>query len=203
MVVIRGLHLGRLSSRNEITSSVDRGQTQRAYIEFHRVVPGRNQVIRNLEVAKILADGRNFAVLVCAECPVDLADEVWERSLPHLTAPEITELKRHYLGCATWPMLDTHFAAVCPCRNGWTMPLHFAFGYVPEVRDTHVGQVAGVVDIFAALSAAGLVRPRTSDSAHVDKSTIGPRFLEAAQAASSRANPDDFSQDTQRRRNFR
>jgi hypothetical protein len=64
--------------------------------------PGRNQVVRNLEVAQALAGGRNFAVLVCAERPEELPEDAWMRSLPHFSHDEINELKRHYLGCATW-----------------------------------------------------------------------------------------------------
>jgi hypothetical protein len=66
--------------------------------------PKRNQIVRNVEVAKTLAAGRkNFAVLLCAERPVVLPGECWEASLPHLPAEDRSELKRHYLGCACWP----------------------------------------------------------------------------------------------------
>jgi hypothetical protein len=64
--------------------------------------PGRNQVIRNLEVAQALAGRKNFAVLVCAEAPIELAEEAWTNSLPHLSFSEIENLKSHYLGCSTW-----------------------------------------------------------------------------------------------------
>jgi hypothetical protein len=65
--------------------------------------PGRNQLIRNLEVAQALAAGRkNFAVLLCAETPTELPESAWANSLPHLSSAQIQELKRHYLGCATW-----------------------------------------------------------------------------------------------------
>ena len=76
--------------------------------------PGRNQVIRNLEVAQVLAGGRNFAVLVCAEAPAELPEEAWTKSLPHLSASEIDELKRHYLGCATWPNLAAQLCGGLP-----------------------------------------------------------------------------------------
>jgi hypothetical protein len=65
--------------------------------------PGRNQLIRNLEVAQALAAGRkNFAVLLCTETATELPESVWANSLPHLSSAQIEELKRHYLGCATW-----------------------------------------------------------------------------------------------------
>ena len=61
--------------------------------------PGRNQVIRNLEVAQALAGGRNFAVLLCAETPFELPEEAWRNSLPHFSRAQIEELMLHYLGC--------------------------------------------------------------------------------------------------------
>lgn len=65
--------------------------------------PKRNQVIRNLEVAREMAGkSKEFAVLVCAEQNMDLPDSAWRRSLPHYSESEIDDLKRHYLGCATW-----------------------------------------------------------------------------------------------------
>jgi hypothetical protein len=67
--------------------------------------PGRNQVIRNLEVAQALAGGRNFAVLLCAETPFELPEEAWRNSLPHFSRAQIEELMLHYLGCATWPTI--------------------------------------------------------------------------------------------------
>jgi hypothetical protein len=74
--------------------------------------PGRNQVIRNLEVARAQSAGRkNFAVLVCAETPIELPEGAWTDSLPHLTPTDIEDLKRHYLGCATWPAIAKE---LCP-----------------------------------------------------------------------------------------
>jgi hypothetical protein len=74
--------------------------------------PGRNQVIRNLEVAQALAAGRkNFAVLLCAETLIELPEAAWANSLPHLSPAEIEELKHHYLGCAAWPAIAQQF---CP-----------------------------------------------------------------------------------------
>lgn len=79
--------------------------------------PGRNQVIRNLEVAQALAgDQKNFAVLLCAETPVELPDDAWRRSLPHFSPIEIQDLKSHYLGCTTW---STIIERLC---NGLELP---------------------------------------------------------------------------------
>jgi hypothetical protein len=64
--------------------------------------PKRNQVVRNVEVARYLANGKNFGVMVCAETLVELAEEVWAESLPHLLDSDRAELKLHYLGCVTW-----------------------------------------------------------------------------------------------------
>lgn len=69
--------------------------------------PLRNQVIRNLEVAQAVAarEQKNFAVLLCAEkCDgrLELSEASWAQSLPHFSSAQITELRRHYLGCAEW-----------------------------------------------------------------------------------------------------
>ncbi|MEN6587359.1 MAG: hypothetical protein ABFE02_15065 [Sulfuricella sp.] len=65
--------------------------------------PRRNQVIRNVEVAREMAGkSKEYAVLLCAEQHIDLPDKAWQESLPHCQDFEIEELKRHYLGCATW-----------------------------------------------------------------------------------------------------
>ena len=65
--------------------------------------PERNQIIRNLEVARALAGGhRNYAVLLCSEKPTTLPEGCWQASLPHLSAPERAELQEHYIGCACW-----------------------------------------------------------------------------------------------------
>ena len=53
-------------------------------------------------MARALANGKNFGVMVCAEMPVKFKEEVWAESLPHLLDSDRAELKRHYLGCATW-----------------------------------------------------------------------------------------------------
>ena len=74
--------------------------------------PGRNQVIRNLEVGQAIAAGRkNFAVLVIAEKTIELPEDAWASSLPHLSPSEIEILKAHYLGCATW---STIAQELCP-----------------------------------------------------------------------------------------
>lgn len=64
--------------------------------------PKRNQVIRNLEVARAMAGkSKEYAVLLCAEQHIDLPDDAWRKSLPHCQESEVEELKRHYLACAT------------------------------------------------------------------------------------------------------
>jgi hypothetical protein len=79
--------------------------------------PERNQIIRNLEVARALAAGRkNYAVLLCSEEPIALPSECWELSLPHCSASERAALKRHYLGCACWPEIAS---TLC---NGLKLP---------------------------------------------------------------------------------
>jgi hypothetical protein len=73
--------------------------------------PGRNQIIRNLEVARALAADRNFAVLLCAETPVELLEEALTSSLPHLSAAQIKDLTLHYLGWTTWPAIAQQLCA--------------------------------------------------------------------------------------------
>ena len=73
---------------------------------------GRNQVIRNLEVAKALSGGRkNFAVLLCAEGKTQLSPDCWAMSLPHFSPDEVEDLKRHYLGCVLWSDI---VKSICP-----------------------------------------------------------------------------------------
>lgn len=65
--------------------------------------PGRNQLVRNLEVAKEIAGEKHFAVVVIAENEIGaLSQEVIDTSLPHFSPKERTDLMRHYLGCLTW-----------------------------------------------------------------------------------------------------
>ena len=64
---------------------------------------GRNQVHRNLEAARALARGREYAVIVIGEERIadrDLGDP--SVGLPHLTTSERRDLMAHFLGCLTW-----------------------------------------------------------------------------------------------------
>lgn len=73
---------------------------------------GRNQVIRNLEVARAMAGAtKEYAVLLCAEKHIELPDAAWCDSLPHFSEQDINELQRHYLGCTTWPEI---VRSLCP-----------------------------------------------------------------------------------------
>jgi len=64
---------------------------------------GRNQVIRNLEVAEIRAAGRPFGVLVISESGEDpISPATFTTGLPHLPEGERTRLREHYLGCVSW-----------------------------------------------------------------------------------------------------
>lgn len=68
--------------------------------------PQRNQLARNVEVAASYAAGKkDYAVLVCAESQISVGASMWSESLPHLSAEEIADLSRHYLGCLTWAAL--------------------------------------------------------------------------------------------------
>ena len=67
--------------------------------------PRRNQVLRNLDVARQAALERNkdYAVLLMAEDHMDpiTADGI-ELSLPHLSERQCHAALKHYLGCITW-----------------------------------------------------------------------------------------------------
>lgn len=95
--------------------------------------PERNQIIRNLEVARALAGGRkNYAVLLCSEKPMTLPEDCWQASLPHLSATEHAELQEHYVGCACWPEIAR---ALC---DGLSLP-----ETVPEAVDMCLALRAG------------------------------------------------------------
>jgi hypothetical protein len=75
--------------------------------------PARNQIVRNLEVAAAyaLANRKEFAVMICAEHPISLPDELFDLSLPHLDAAERDVLRDRYLGCVTWTQIRE---VLCP-----------------------------------------------------------------------------------------
>lgn len=67
--------------------------------------PQRNQVLRNLDVAREAAKERNknYAVLLMAEDHMDpISFDCLERSLPHLPERQCAQALKHYLGCITW-----------------------------------------------------------------------------------------------------
>ena len=64
---------------------------------------GRNQLIRNLEVAQEAAGNREFGVMVIAETDIGpIPDEIVKEGLPHFTMKERKVLMGHYLGCILW-----------------------------------------------------------------------------------------------------
>ena len=76
--------------------------------------PQRSQLVRNLEGARQLAEGRRWASLLLSERPLaDGTDEHLDQTLaasaPHLNAVERNELRAGYLGNLTW---DAACAAV-------------------------------------------------------------------------------------------
>jgi hypothetical protein len=69
--------------------------------------PQRPQIVRNLEAARHLADGKRFASIVLSQRPLlDVSDEHLEAILPeaapHLDELERRELRDAYLGNLTW-----------------------------------------------------------------------------------------------------
>ncbi len=64
---------------------------------------GRNQLLRNLEVAQETCGDKDFAVVVISESRIDpVTPEVIEKSLPHFNPDERRELIGHYLGNLLW-----------------------------------------------------------------------------------------------------
>ena len=76
----------------------------------------RNQLWRNVEVARDLAAGRAYGVILGVETPdsgtLALAQAAASRdnSFPHLGAMERDELDRHLLGFVVWSEVVTRFA---------------------------------------------------------------------------------------------
>jgi hypothetical protein len=65
--------------------------------------PMRNQLCRNLEVAREGAGSKEFAVLVISEKTTrPPADDIITQSFPHLQSAEREQLRDHWLGCLTW-----------------------------------------------------------------------------------------------------
>lgn len=75
--------------------------------------PKRNQIVRNLECAKEIAEQKHkeYSVLICAEEKIEISDNDWKNSLPHFNNHEIENLKRHYFGYVTW---DNIVQNLCP-----------------------------------------------------------------------------------------
>jgi hypothetical protein len=69
-------------------------------IDWYR---GRNQLLRNLEVAKEISEDKDFAVLVVSESKINpIKGEIIDKSLPHYSPGERQELFSHYLGNILW-----------------------------------------------------------------------------------------------------
>jgi hypothetical protein len=65
--------------------------------------PKRNQLVRNLEVAKVIAKEKDYAVLILCEEPLaPISDQEFIDGLPHLQKHEALAMRDHYLGCVTW-----------------------------------------------------------------------------------------------------
>lgn len=78
--------------------------------------PLRNQLVRNLEVARNMAHGRQYAVLVISETALEpLTDTVFTDSLPHFCGDDIRDLKNHFLG-------NTYWDDVCKAVDGINLP---------------------------------------------------------------------------------
>ena len=75
--------------------------------------PQRNQIVRNVEVARAVASaaGKDFAVIVCAEEYMELSDNAFSNGLPHLSIVERKNLQTHYWGCITWGQI---VGTLCP-----------------------------------------------------------------------------------------
>jgi len=64
---------------------------------------GRNQLLRNLEVAREACGDKDFVVVVISESRIDpITPQVIERGLPHFSVEERKELIGHYVGNMLW-----------------------------------------------------------------------------------------------------
>lgn len=93
-----------ITERLVVTIQVQRGNGLLPATPWY---PQRPQLVRNLEAARHLADGKRFASLVLSRRPLtEAADEQLERALPeaapHLDQLERRELHDAYLGNLTW-----------------------------------------------------------------------------------------------------
>jgi len=69
--------------------------------------PKRSQLVRNLEAAKQLSNGRSWATMLLSELPVPEGSDaglstLLPSSAPHLDDAGRDELRAHYLGNLTW-----------------------------------------------------------------------------------------------------
>lgn len=70
--------------------------------------PERHAVVRSVELARSLAAGRQYGVMVIGDrghklgTPDHIDRDLFERGLPHLGSSDQRELQRHYLGFTTW-----------------------------------------------------------------------------------------------------
>lgn len=64
--------------------------------------PARNQLVRNLEVAKEVAGPKAYAVLLLTEKAMTITSEEVQASLPHYDRRSREELMSHFLGNVTW-----------------------------------------------------------------------------------------------------
>ena len=116
-----------ITERLVVTIQAERGAGQPPATPWY---PQRSQLVRNLEAARHLADGKRFATLVLSQRPMpDAADEHLERSLseaaPHLDELERRELHDGYLGNLTWGQACDAVGipmARCPTPRGRATP---------------------------------------------------------------------------------
>ena len=88
-----------------ITAPCERGGLRPATAWY----PQRSELVRDLESARRLADGRAFAgVLICdGDPPAEVADAAAVTATiaagtPHLDAADRDDLRSGYLGCLSW-----------------------------------------------------------------------------------------------------
>jgi hypothetical protein len=77
--------------------------------------PDRSQLWRNVEVAQQFAHGKEFGLIVGVETEeagdevLRHADESRDRSYPHLSPANRTQLGQHFLGYVVWPAIVRRF----------------------------------------------------------------------------------------------
>lgn len=97
------------------------GKRTEALSSSTRWYPMRNQLWRNVEVARQFAAGRSYGVILCVETDeagaMATQDAVWSlaASHPHLAEDDRSVLNQHFIGSITWASIEEMFKLPDSC----------------------------------------------------------------------------------------